>query len=91
MCVYLHTTFQVSSTILTSFRQGVKHNSNEFQAGGNFTPSPTSTSKRTPKEPTQINKWHKMNIQTQRESNQAAAIAKMKYAFGMKTIRNWNN
>ena len=40
MCVYLHTKFQVSSKILTSFRQGV------------ILPPPTL--KRTPKEPTQI-------------------------------------
>ena len=40
MSVYLHTKFQVSSIILTSFRQV-----------GNFTP-PHPTSKRTPKKPT---------------------------------------
>ena len=42
MGVYLRAKFQVSSIILTSFRQG-----------GNFTP-PSSTSKQTPKKPTQI-------------------------------------
>ena len=41
MGVYLHAKFEVSSIILTGFRQG-----------GNFTPPPTS--KRTPKKPTQI-------------------------------------
>ena len=41
MCVYLRTIFQVPSIILTSFRQRV------------ILPSPP-TSKRTPKEPTQI-------------------------------------
>ena len=41
MGVYLRAKFEVSSIILTSFRQG-----------GNFTPLPTS--KRTPKKPTQI-------------------------------------
>ena len=43
MGVYLHAKFEVSSIVLTSFRQG----------GGNFTPLPP-TSKRTPKKPTQI-------------------------------------
>ena len=42
MCVYLSTKFQVSSIILTSFRQG-----------GNFTPLPL-TAKLTPKKPIQI-------------------------------------
>ena len=41
MDVYLQAKFEVSSIILTGFRQG-----------GNFTPPPTS--KRTPKKPTQI-------------------------------------
>ena len=48
MCVYLRSKFQVSSIILTSFRQ---------MGGGNFTPNPpthTPTLKRTPKKPTQI-------------------------------------
>ena len=40
MCVYLRSKSQVSSIILTSFRQG-----------GNFTPDPIS--KQTPKKPTQ--------------------------------------
>ena len=40
MRVYLHTKLEVSSTIVTSFRQG-----------GNFTPA---TSKRTHKKPTQM-------------------------------------
>ena len=42
MCVYLSTKFQVSSIILTSFRQG-----------GDFTPLPL-TAKLTPKKPIQI-------------------------------------
>ena len=44
MGVYLRATFEVSSIVLRSFRQGV---------GANFTPPPP-TSKRTPKKPTQI-------------------------------------
>ena len=40
--VYLHTKFQVSSIILTSFRRG------------NFAPPTTTTTKRTPQNPTQI-------------------------------------
>ena len=42
MCVYLHTNFQVSNIILTSFRQGV------------ILPAPPPTSKQTPKKSTQI-------------------------------------
>ena len=42
MCGYLRTKFQVSSISLTSFRQGV------------ILPLPPTTSKRTPKKPTQI-------------------------------------
>ena len=44
MCVYLRTIFQVSSIIVTRFRQGGE--------GILFPPPPTS--KRTPKKPTQI-------------------------------------
>ena len=43
MGVYLRAKLEVSSVILKSFRQG-----------GNVTPHPTPTSKRTPKKPTQI-------------------------------------
>ena len=42
MCVYLRTKFQVSSTILTSFRQGL------------ILPPPPSTSKQTPKSPPRL-------------------------------------
>ena len=49
MCVYLHTKFQVSSIILTSFRQGVI-----FPSPPPPTHTHTHTSKRTPKKPTQI-------------------------------------
>ena len=48
MCVNLRTKFEVSSIILMSFGQEW----GEGRGGGNFTPSPTS--KRTPKKPTQI-------------------------------------
>ena len=44
MRTYLRAKFEVSSVILTNFRQG----------GGYFTPSPPPTSKRTPEKPTQI-------------------------------------
>ena len=46
MAVYLRVKFEVSSVILTSFKQG------RVGGWGNFTPPPTS--KRTPKKPTQI-------------------------------------
>ena len=44
MCVYVSAKFEVSSIILTRFKQG---------EGGNFTPPPP-TSKQTPKKPIQI-------------------------------------
>ena len=46
MGVHLRAKFEVSSTILTAFRQG--------GGEGSFTPTTTTTSKRTPKKPTQI-------------------------------------
>ena len=46
MNVYLRGKFKVSSIILTGFKQG--------GGGSNFTASPPTTSKRTPKKPTQI-------------------------------------
>ena len=45
MGVYLLAKFEVSSIILTSFRQG---------GGGVILPPPSPTSKQTPKNPTQI-------------------------------------
>ena len=58
MCVYLRTIFQVPSIILTSFRQG------------NFTLTPPPpTSKRTPKEPTQIRvKSKKLSISISKDN-----------------------
>ena len=47
MCLYLRTKFEVCSTILTSFRQGWGWG----EVGDIFNPT---TSKRTPKNPTQI-------------------------------------
>ena len=46
MDVYLRAKFEVSSVILTSFRQ--------VGGGGGKLPPPLSTSKRTPKKPTEI-------------------------------------
>ena len=46
MYVYLRAKFEFSSLILTSFRYG---------GGGGILPSPSATSKRTAKKPTQIN------------------------------------
>ena len=58
MCMYLRTKFQVSSIILTGFRQGVCVWGGEGGARGwgNFTRPPAS--KRTPKKPTQIKTMH---------------------------------
>ena len=44
MCMYLRTKFEVSTIILTRFKQG----------GSNFTNTPSPTSKQTSKNPTQI-------------------------------------